>query len=155
MERTLLLIKPDGLQRRLVGAVISRLEAKGLKLIGMKMLVLTDEILNVHYQHLLDKPFYPEIANFMRSSPAIVTCWEGVEAVATVRQICGITKAREAAPGTIRGDLAMSIQANVVHASDSQEAAEAEISRFFQLDELFNFEDHSREFIYSKGELGA
>jgi nucleoside-diphosphate kinase len=152
MERTLLLIKPDGIQRKLIGTIVARMEVKGLRLCGMKMLYLNDEILKVHYSHLLDKPFFPEIAAFMQTSPCIATCWEGLDAVSTVRMACGITKAREALPGTIRGDYAMSIQANVVHASDSIEAATVEIDRFFQEGELFEFDDHSKNFVYSKSE---
>lgn len=152
MESTLVLIKPDALQRRIVGEIISRLERKGLKLVGMKMMLLTDSLLKEHYGHLVDKPFFPEIANFMKETPVIVTCWSGLDAVSTVRLLCGITNSRTAAPGTIRGDLAMSIQANVIHASDSVEAARIELDRFFERGELFEIDDHSAAFIYSAGE---
>ena len=152
MERTLVLIKPDAIQRDLVGAIITRLENKGLKLIGMKMIQLTDAVLDDHYSHLRSLPFFPEIKRFMSSTPVIACCWEGVDAVNTVRLLCGITKAREAAPGTIRGDLAMSIQANLVHASDTVETAQAEVKRFFKPEELFAYEDTLSPFIYSSGE---
>jgi nucleoside-diphosphate kinase len=151
-ERTLVLIKPDGIQRRLVGEIISRLERKGLQLLGIKLLTLNNATLAQHYRHLADQPFYKEIEEFMKSSPVVATCWGGLEAVATVRALCGITKSREAAPGTIRGDLAMSVQANVVHASDSSVAAKEEIDRFFAAGEIFEYDDRSLPFLYSRGE---
>lgn len=152
MERTLVLIKPDAMQRDLVGELIQRFERKGLKLVGIKMMALPDELLDEHYSHLAGRDFFAEIKTFMRSTPVIACCWEGVDCVNTVRIMCGITKAREAAPGTIRGDLAMSVQANLVHASDSLETAEVEIPRFFNDDELFEYEDVLNPFIYNSRE---
>jgi len=152
MERTLVLIKPDAMQRDLVGELIQRFERKGLKLVGIKMMALPDELLDEHYSHLVGRDFFTEIKTFMRSTPIIACCWEGVDCVNTVRTMCGITKAREAAPGTIRGDLAMSVQANLVHASDSLETAEIEIARFFDTSELFEYEDVLNPFIYSSRE---
>ena len=152
MERTLVLIKPDALQRDLVGELIQRLERKGLKLVGIKMMALADDLLDEHYSHLTGRDFFTEIKTFMRSTPIIACCWEGVDCVNTVRVLCGITKAREAAPGTIRGDLAMSVQANLVHASDSLETAEVEVARFFDTDELFEYEDVLNPFVYSSRE---
>jgi nucleoside-diphosphate kinase len=152
MERTLVLIKPDAMQRDLVGELIQRFERKGLKLVGIKMMALPDELLDEHYSHLAGRDFFAEIKTFMRSTPIIACCWEGVDCVNTVRIMCGITKAREAAPGTIRGDLAMSVQANLVHASDSLETAEVEIPRFFAAGELFEYEDVLNPFIYSSRE---
>lgn len=152
MERTLVLIKPDAMQRDLVGELIQRFERKGLKLVGIKMMGLADELLDEHYSHLAGRDFFGEIKTFMRSTPVIACCWEGVDCVNTVRIMCGITKAREAAPGTIRGDLAMSVQANLVHASDSLETAEVEIPRFFDDSELFEYEDVLNPFIYNSRE---
>src|SRR5450759_2372458 len=149
MERTLVLIKPDAMQRDLVGELIQRFERKGLKLVGIKMMALSDDLLNEHYSHLVGRDFFAEIKTFMRSTPIIACCWEGVACVNTMRAMCGITKAREAAPGTIRGDLAMSVQANLVHASDSLETAEVEIARFFKANELFEYEDVLNPFVYS------
>src|SRR4051794_3311931 len=137
MERTLVLIKPDALQRELVGEIIKRLERKGLKLVGMKMMVLSDDLLEIHYSHLRGRDFFEEIKTFMRSTPVIACCWEGADCVNTVRLLCGVTKAREADPGSIRGEFAMSVQSNLVHASDSLETANAEIERFFKPEELF------------------
>jgi nucleoside-diphosphate kinase len=152
MERTLVLIKPDAIQRDLAGDIITRFERKGLKLVGIKMISLDDELLDVHYSHLSGRDFFAEIKTFMRSTPVIACCWEGVDCVDTVRLLCGITKAREAEPGTIRGDLAMSVQANLVHASDSLETAQVEIERFFKPEELFDYEDVLQPFIYSSRE---
>lgn len=152
MERTLVLIKPDAMQRDLVGELIQRFERKGLKLVGIKMMALPDELLDEHYSHLAGRDFFAEIKTFMRSTPVIACCWEGVDCVNTVRIMCGITKAREADPGTIRGDLAMSVQANLVHASDSLETAEVEIPRFFDDGELFEYEDVLNPFIYNSRE---
>src|SRR5580693_9375420 len=124
LERTLVLIKPDAIQRGLVGRITTRFEEKGLKLVGVKFMRLSNEILGEHYSHLADKPFFPGIRTFMQLTPVVAMCWEGLDSVESVRRLCGITKSREAAPGTIRGDLAMSVQANLVHASDSVETAE-------------------------------
>src|SRR5258708_938259 len=132
MEQTLVLIKPDAMQRDLVGELIQRFERKGLKLVGIKMMALPDDLLDEHYSHLVGRDFFAEIKTFMRSTPIIACCWEGVDCVNTVRTMCGITKAREAEPGTIRGDLAMSDQANMVHASASLDTAQFEIERFFK-----------------------
>lgn len=155
MQKTLVIIKPDAIQRGLIGEVTKRFERKGLKLAGMKMLTLEDAMLKEHYSHIADKPFFPGIAEFMKSSPVIVQCWEGVEAVDAVRLICGITKAREADGGTIRGDFAMSIQCNVVHASDSVEAAKDEVARFFDQGELFEYNKSEYLHVYSKDEHDA
>ena len=152
MERTLVLIKPDAVQRDLVGEAISIFERKGLKLVGMKMMQLTDDLLDEHYSHLREKSFFGEIKGFMKSTPVIACCLEGVDCVNTVRLLCGITKAREAAPGTIRGIFAMSVQANLVHASDSLETAKVEVPRFFKAEELFEYEDVLQGFIYSPAE---
>jgi nucleoside-diphosphate kinase len=154
MERTLVLLKPDALQRDLVGEIIARLEHKGLKLVGIKMMQLPGQLLDVHYSHLAGRSFYPEIRSFMQRTPVIACCWEGTDCVNTVRFMCGITKAREAAPGTIRGDFAMSVQTNLIHCSDSLETAKAEVERFFKAEELFEYEDVMEAFLYSSGERG-
>ncbi|HCI80650.1 MAG TPA: nucleoside-diphosphate kinase [Ktedonobacter sp.] len=152
MERTLVLIKPDAVQRDLVGEIISIFERKGLKVVGMKMMALSDQLLDEHYSHLREKSFFGEIKSFMKSTPVIACCLEGVDCVDTVRLLCGITKAREAAPGTIRGTFAMSVQANLVHASDSLETAKVEVPRFFKAEELFEYEDAVQGFVYSPAE---
>ena len=154
MERTLVLIKPDAVQRGLAGRIISRFEEKGLKIVGIKFLKLSDSILKQHYAHLADKPFFGGTVAFMQLTPVIAICLEGLDCVDTVRRVCGITKAREAAPGTIRGDLAMSVQANLVHASDSLDTAQKEVARFFEDSELFEYESRLTAAIYSEDELG-
>lgn len=152
MERTLILIKPDAMARSLAGTILQRFEAKGLKIAGLKMAALGDEILAEHYSHLTDKPFYPGLAAFMQSSPVIAVCLEGKEAVEVCRALCGATNARKAAPGTIRGDLSVSTQCNLVHASDSAENAAAEIRRFFNAEELFTYEPGLLNFLLAKDE---
>jgi len=153
MERTLVLIKPDAVQRALIGKIINRFEAKGLKLAGIKLMRLPDALLNEHYSHHADKPYFAGIRRFMQSSPVVAICLEGLDSVETVRRLCGITKSREAAAGTIRGDWAMSIQANLVHASDSVETAAQEVPRFFDPSELFEYESAITSCIYSEDEL--
>lgn len=152
MEQTLVLIKPDAIQRGLVGEITQRFEKKGLKLIGMKMMRLDDALLREHYSHIADKPFFPGISNFMQSSPVIALAWEGLEVVDAIRILCGITKARSADAGSIRGDLAMSIQSNVVHASDSVENAKEEVKRFFNAEELFHYDKAEYLHVYAEDE---
>jgi len=154
-EKTLILIKPDGVQRGLVGEVINRFERKGLKIVGMKMMTLDEAILREHYAHLTDKPFFPGISHFMRKSPVIAVCLEGLEVIAAVRKIVGITKAREADAGSIRGDFAMSLTCNVVHASDSVETAMKEVPRFFKEDEILVYDKSEYEHVYLEEERGA
>ena len=154
MERTLILIKPDAIQRGLIGKIITRFEEKGLKLAGIKFMKLTDGLLNEHYSHHADKPYFGGIRRFMQLTPVVALCLEGLDSVETARRLCGITKSREAAAGTIRGDWAMSIQANLVHASDSIETAEKEVARFFDASELFEYQSALTSSIYSEDELG-
>ena len=155
MEKTLLLIKPDAIQRGLTGEIISRVEKKGLKITAIKMIQLTDKILTEHYSHISTKPFFGKIVEFMKSAPVIACCVEGLDAVDTLRNITGVTKSREAQPGTIRGDFGMSIQANLVHSSDSKEAAKDELNRFFTKADIFEYEQHLAPFIYSPDERNA
>ena len=148
-EKSLIIIKPDAIQRNLVGTIIDRFEKKGLKIIGMKMMHLTDVLLSEHYSHIADKPFFPRIQKFMKSAPVIVVALSGAGAVAAIRTIVGPTKAFEAPGGTIRGDFAMSMQSNVVHASDSVENGEIEIKRFFKDDEILDYEKLGETVVYS------
>ena len=152
MERTLVLIKPDAIQRGLIGQLLNRFERKGLKLIGIKMMRLDDAILREHYAHIADKPFFGGVSFFMQSTPVIAVCFEGLEVVSAVRLLCGITKSREADAGSIRGDFAMSVSCNVVHASDSSEAAVKEIRRFFRDDELFDYDKTEYLHVYGEDE---
>lgn len=151
-EKTLVLVKPDAIQRGLIGEIVGRFERKGLKLAGIKMMSLDDELLKNHYSHIADKPFFPSLAKFMKSSPVIAMAWEGLEVVTAVRLLCGITKARTAEAGSIRGDLAMSVSCNVVHASDSVENAQKEVERFFKDDELHEYTKAEYEHVYAEDE---
>ena len=147
MERTLIILKPDAIQRNLMGEIISRFEKKGLKIIGMKMVELDDLKLEEHYEHHKDKPFFGNLKKFMKSSPVLLIALEGYDVVKAVRIIVGSTKPIEADSGTIRGDLAMT-NWNLVHASDSSETAEVEIKRFFNEDELFDYKKGNWEMVY-------
>ena len=155
MQRTLVLVKPDAVQRGLVGEIIGRFERKGLKMVGMKMMSLDEAILREHYAHIAEKPFFPGVASFMKSSPVIAMVWEGFEAVEAVRLITGVTKARVADAGTIRGDLAMSLSCNVVHTSDTVENAAMEVKRFFKQDELHDYSKSEYEHVYNEEERTA
>ncbi len=137
-EKTILIIKPDGVQRGLIGEVINRLEKKGLKIVGLKMDYLSEAKLREHYSHHVEKPFYPGLEAFMKSSPVVIICAEGKNAIDAVRLIAGVTDGAKADAGTIRGDLAMGF-ANVVHCSDSLETAKAEVARFFETEEVFDY----------------
>jgi len=140
IERTLILIKPDAMQRGLVGEITARLENKGFKIIGMKMLKMSKELSKEHYSHLVDKPFYPDLEKFVTEHPMIAMVIEGKDAVDVVRLIVGPTNASKAPGGTIRGDFSNSTSRNVIHASDSKETAEKEVKRFFKDEELFEYE---------------
>lgn len=150
-ERTLILIKPDGVQRGLIGEVISRFERKGLKIVGMKMLRITPEMAKRHYEAHLNKPFYPDLEKFITSGPVVAMVLEGKEVVEVVRTMVGATNSRRAAPGTIRGDLSNSFSRNIIHASDSIDAANREIKLFFRDEEIINW-DRDRFFIYAPDE---
>lgn len=153
MEKTLVILKPCTVLRGLMGEVISRFEKKGLIIVGMKMMNLTDEILAEHYAHLTDRPFFPILVRSMQASPAVVMCVKGLNAVQVVRQMTGATRGREAEVGTIRGDYCMSGQQNIVHASDSPENAEIEIRRFFKEEEIFDYMPSTTYLLYSEDEL--
>ena len=153
MEKTLVILKPSCLQRGLVGEVTKRFEQKGLRLCGMKMCQLTDEQMSQHYAQHAGKPFFQQLKDAMMITPVIVCCYEGVEAVEVVRQMAGVTNGRKAMPGTIRGDLSMSFQENIVHTSDSIETAKIELQRFFKEDEIFDYPQPQFSFLYAADEL--
>lgn len=153
MERTLIILKPSCVQRALMGEVISRFERKGLRLIGNKMMQLTDAILEEHYAHLKDLPFFPRIRNSMKASPVVLQCWAGVDAIKVVRSLIGATNGREALAGTIRGDFSMSGQENIVHASDSPESAQIELKRFFSDNEIFDYKLPILPYLYANDEI--
>lgn len=131
-ERTYVMLKPDALQRGLAGEIIRRIEAKGYRLVQAKTIVLDEPILREHYAHIADKPFFPETVEYMTSGPVLAMIWEGENAIVGIRQLMGATKFADAKAGTIRGDFASSTTFNLIHGSDSPEAAEIEIKRFFE-----------------------
>lgn len=139
MERTLILLKPDAVEKRFCGKVITRFEDAGFIIRGCKMLHLHPELLKEHYAHIAEKPFYPEVEEFMGSKPVIALVIEGHDVVAKVRDMLGATDSRKAAPGTIRADLGVDQMVNVAHASDSPETAKKEVKRFFAETELFDY----------------
>jgi len=149
-EKSLIIIKPDAIQRNLAGEVIRRFENKGLKIIGLKMMSIEDALLDEHYAHIKDKPFFPGIRDFMESCPVIVMAVEGINAISAIRIIVGPTKSWEADAGTIRGDFSLSTQSNIVHASDSVENGEVEVKRFFQKDEIFEYKKIDTDFVYAE-----
>jgi len=140
IERTLILIKPDGLERRLAGTIISRFEAKGLKIAGLKLLRVTRELSQKHYAEHVNKPFYPQLEEFITAGPIVAMVAEGPQAIAVVRDMLGPTNGRSAPPGTIRGDFGLSRQMNLVHGSDGPEAAAREIPLYFRPDELVAYD---------------
>jgi len=131
MERTLILLKPDAVQRGITGQILQRFEQKGLKIVAMKLMQITPELAARHYEMHKERPFYPGLVKFMTSSPVVALCLEGIDAITVCRNVMGKTNAREAAPGTVRGDFGMSRSYNLVHGSDSPEAAAREIGLFF------------------------
>lgn len=151
-QQSVVLIKPDGLQRGLVGEIISRFEKKGLKLSAMKLTYLNDQILEEWYAHHKDKPFFPKLKSFMQRSPVVAMLWEGIECIDAVRKLTGITKSRAAEAGSIRGDLGMSQQLNLIHASDSEEAAKKERALIFSEGEVFEYQKDIEVFVYSEEE---
>ena len=153
LEKTLVILKPCTIQRALIGEVINRFERKGLRLCGMKMVQLTDEVLSEHYAHLSEKPFFQRVKDAMMVTPVIVCCFEGGGAIEAVRLITGPTTGRKVPAGTIRGDYSMSFQENIVHASDSPETAEIELNRFFKPEEIFEYKQSTFDNLYANDEF--
>ena len=146
IEQTLVLIKPDAVQRGLMGEIMTRFEKKGLKISGLKMMNLKEAVLREHYAHVVDRPFYAELAQFMSSSPVVALCLEGLNAVEVVRKLSGTDNFDF---GTIRGDYSTSQQRNLVHSSDSLETALNEVERFFLPAELFNYDKDEWKQVYA------
>ena len=151
-EKSLVLIKPDGVNRGIIGEILQRFERKGLKIVGLKMIKLSDEVLDKHYSHHKDKPFFKALKDFMKLSPNIALVLEGNHAVRTVRKMAGPTRGFEASPGTIRGDYSSSISHNIIHASEDEEQAKKEIKRFFSKEEIFSYNRIDWEVIYAVDE---
>ena len=148
MEQTLIILKPDAVQRGLMGRIISRFEDKGLRVAGAKMMQITQELAAVHYEAHKEKPFYDGLVNFMTSSPVLVMALEGVNAVTVCRSMMGATFGSQADSGTIRGDFGVSNSFNLIHGSDSQEAAERELSLFFSDGEILPWNRAIDRWIY-------
>jgi nucleoside-diphosphate kinase len=148
MERTLVIVKPDGVQRGLIGPILSRLEARGLKLVGLKLVQVPTELAERHYAEHLGKPFYPGLIRYITSAPVVVGCVEGTSAVQVVRNIVGATNPLQAAPGTIRADWALDIGRNLIHASDAPATAERELDLWFAPSELASYARDNDRWIF-------
>jgi nucleoside-diphosphate kinase len=148
LERTLVLIKPDGVQRGLIGEIIGRFEQRGLRLVGMKLMQMSRELAGRHYGEHAGKSFYDGLVNFITSGPIVAMVWEGTSAIQVVRSMMGVTKPAESAPGTIRGDFALDVGRNIVHGSDKPESAAKEITLFFEDAELISWSRSVDEWIF-------
>ena len=153
MQRTVVLLKPDALQRGLVGEIIHRFERKGLKLVALKMIKISDALLEEHYAHHKDKSFFKTLKKFMSSAPIVCMLWEGLDAVSVGRRMAGLTSGREAELESIRGDFSMSQSTNIVHVSDSIAAAREEEVRFFDKSEIFDWQNVVSPYLYSEDEV--
>ncbi|MBD2100614.1 nucleoside-diphosphate kinase [Leptolyngbya sp. FACHB-261] len=148
MERTFLAIKPDGVQRGLIGTIISRLEAKGFTLVGLKLVTVSRQLAEQHYGEHKEKPFFAGLVNFITSGPVVAMVWEGKGVVASARKIIGATNPLNSEPGTLRGDFGIDIGRNIIHGSDAPETAVREIGLWFKEDELANWEPSLTTWIY-------
>ncbi len=149
MERTFVMVKPDGVQRGLIGEIISRLEDRGLKLVGGKFMQIDHDLAEEHYGEHEDKPFFDDLVSFITSGPVMAMVWEGQDAVQQVRTMMGETDPADSAPGTIRGDLGLDLGRNVIHGSDTEPgSAEREIDLFFEEDELLEYDRIDEDWLY-------
>ncbi|MDT8860014.1 nucleoside-diphosphate kinase [Alkalihalobacillus sp. MEB130] len=147
MERTYLMVKPDGVQRNLIGEIVSRFEKKGFTLVGAKLMTISKELAETHYGEHKERPFFGELVSFITSGPVFAMVWEGNNVISTARTMMGSTNPAEAAPGTIRGDYGVQVSMNVIHGSDSPASAEREISLFFNENELNNYEKAANQWV--------
>ncbi|XP_041085774.1 nucleoside diphosphate kinase 3 [Polyodon spathula] len=147
-ERTFIAVKPDGVQRRLVGEIMRRFEQKGFKLVGLKLVQASESLLKEHYLELRDKPFYKGLVRYMGSGPIVAMVWQGLDVVKTSRKMLGETNPADSAPGTIRGDYCVEVGRNVIHGSDSVESAQREVSLWFKQHELVCWEEAGEHWIY-------
>jgi len=148
MERTFVMVKPDGVKRRLVGKIIERIELKGLRIVAMKMISISSELAERHYEEHRDKPFFGSLVKYITSGPVVAMVVEGKNAISVVRQMVGKTNPAEATPGSIRGDFAMDIGRNIIHASDSESSAKREIALFFNPEEILSYAMPDDEWVY-------
>jgi nucleoside-diphosphate kinase len=147
MERTFLMVKPDGVQRNLIGEIVGRFEKKGFKLVGGKLMQITRELAEQHYGEHKERPFFGELVNFITSSPVFAMVWEGDGVIATARQMMGSTNPKDASPGTIRGEYSVQVSQNIIHGSDSPESAQREIGLFFNENELVSYSKHVDQWV--------
>jgi len=148
MEKTFVMVKPDGVQRNLIGEVVHRFEKKGFKLVGAKFMVISDELAEKHYGEHKGKPFFSNLVDFITSGPVFAMVWEGNEVIKTARKIIGSTNPLEAENGTIRGDFGMVVHKNIIHGSDSLDSAQREINLFFNNDEIMAYSKDDHQWIY-------
>jgi len=148
MERTFLMIKPDGVQRNLVGPIVARLENKGFKIVGAKLMQVSEDLAKTHYGEHADKPFFGELVDFITSGPVFAMVLEGENIIKTARLVVGSTNPQEALPGTIRGDFGLTVGKNIIHGSDSLESADREINLFFDQSELVDYSLINKDWIY-------
>ncbi|MFM7576087.1 MAG: nucleoside-diphosphate kinase [Microcystaceae cyanobacterium] len=148
MERTFIMVKPDGLQRHLVGEIVRRFESKGFKLVGLKLMRVSQELAEKHYEALKDKAFFPGLVEFICSSPVVAMVWEGDNVVTTSRQMIGATNPHSAAPGTIRGDFGVAVGRNIIHGSDAIETAQRDVSLWFSEEELVSWDAAITPWLY-------
>lgn len=148
MEKTFLMVKPDGVQRNLIGEIVKRFEAKGFKLVGAKLMTVSEELAHEHYGEHKDKPFFGELVEFITSGPVFAMVWEGENVISVARNMMGKTNPQEAAPSTIRGDFGVTVGENIIHGSDSPESAEREINLWFKEDEIVDYSKQDSEWIY-------
>lgn len=148
MEKTFLMVKPDGVQRNLIGEIVNRFERKGYKLVAGKLMNISEELAKEHYGEHQDKPFFGELVEFITSGPVFAMVWEGENVIATGRKIVGATNPQEAEPGTIRGDFGVTVGKNIIHGSDSPESAEREINLFFEESEILSYDKQEQNWIY-------
>ncbi|MER3126303.1 nucleoside-diphosphate kinase [Bacillus pumilus] len=148
MDKTFLMVKPDGVERQLIGEIVSRFEKKGLQLVGAKLMSIPKEVAETHYGEHKEKPFFGELADFITSGPVFAMIWQGEQVVDVTRQMIGKTNPKEALPGTIRGDYGLTVGKNIIHGSDSLESAEREINLFFKQEELTNWDQTISSWIY-------
>jgi nucleoside-diphosphate kinase len=147
MERTFLMVKPDGVQRNLIGEIVSRFEKKGFQLVGGKLMSISNALASEHYGEHKERPFFGELVDFITSGPVFAMVWEGENVIATARQMMGSTNPKDAAPGTIRGDFGVTVGKNIIHGSDSPESAVREIGLFFNESELVEYKKLVNEWI--------
>jgi nucleoside-diphosphate kinase len=148
MEKTFLMVKPDGVQRQLIGDIVSRFEKKGFQLVGAKLMQISTELAEKHYGEHKERPFFGELVDFITSGPVFAMVWQGENVISTARQMMGSTNPKDATPGTIRGEYAVIVSKNIIHGSDSPESAEREIGLFFSQEELVEYPRIINEWIY-------